>query len=229
MRKSTDLRNSINASSWWVLHGWHGNLQYNRLSWALTSLHPTEKLTVAQWNHLKKEQHGFWQPMADTYGSTKQKTNKTKHNNPQKYLKKKKPEQTETNINHQSSQRLTNKYLELSQLGLRRPWIWNRYCVLLLLPVDHCRDHRLGVAGIRELWQGWHWLVWGQSKGSFVTTVSSVCLLAVATCVRACVASLHGAWSAILSPLSFLCPVWELMGVQIFVLLLTFLEMGEEV
>nr|BAC38808.1 unnamed protein product [Mus musculus] len=52
---------------------------------------------------------------------TKNKQNKTQQ--PTKVLKKKKPEQTETNINHQSSQRLTNKYLELSQLGLRRPWI----------------------------------------------------------------------------------------------------------
>lgn len=157
---------------------------------------------------------------------------KTKQNTtqqqPTKVLpkKKKKPEQSEPNINHQSSRRLTNKYLELSQPGLRHPWIWNRYCVFLLVPVDHCRDHRLGVAGIRELRQGWHWLVWGQSKGSFVTGV--IRMPSGCGDVRAWVASLHKAWSAILSPLSFLCPVWELMGVQIFVLLLTFLEMGEE-
>lgn len=71
MRRSTDLRNSINASSWWVLQDWHGNQQCNRPSCNLTSPHPTEKLTTAQWNCLKREQSVFWQPVADTYGSTK--------------------------------------------------------------------------------------------------------------------------------------------------------------
>lgn len=47
MRRSTDLRNSINASAWWVLRDWHGDQRRHRLSCALTSPHPTEKLTVA--------------------------------------------------------------------------------------------------------------------------------------------------------------------------------------
>lgn len=99
------------------------------------------------------------------------------------------------------------------------PRIWNHYCAFISLPVDHCRDHRCGVAGVRELQWGWHWLLLGQSKGSSVTTVSpSICLPAVAMCV----ASLHRAWSALLCPLPSSCHVWEIMSVQIFVWLLTF-------
>lgn len=68
-------------------------------------------------NRLKREQ-----PSADTYGSTKKKKSKIKHNTPHKdifkiNLKKK----IEPNIDHQSSWCLTKKYLELSQLGLKCP------------------------------------------------------------------------------------------------------------
>lgn len=36
LRRSTDLRHSINAGSLWVLPDWDGNQHHNRLSWILS-------------------------------------------------------------------------------------------------------------------------------------------------------------------------------------------------
>lgn len=89
-------------------------------------------------------------------------------------------------------------------MGLRWPRVWNHSSPFISLPVDRCKDIRWGGTGLREFHQGWHWPHWGNSGSSSVSSSPP-----------------PKAWSAIF-PLSLLCHVWELMGVQIFVLLLTF-------
>lgn len=80
MRRSTNPRNSINASSWWVLQDWHGNQQCSRLSCTLTSSH-----RETHHHPVKLSEEGtecFLATDRNTYGSTKKKTkqnSKTRH------------------------------------------------------------------------------------------------------------------------------------------------------
>lgn len=120
MRRSTDLRNSINASSWWVLRDWHGNQRCHRLSCALPSPHPTEKLTIAPWK-LSEERTEWFLVTNSRYlwQHKKKRQNKTQH--PHKDIFKINFKKIEPSIDHQSSWCLTKKYLELSQLYLKCP------------------------------------------------------------------------------------------------------------
>lgn len=107
LRRSTDLRHSINAGSLWVLPDWDGNPHHNRLSWILSPhLIPQRNSLSPNGTRLEEGTKSFWQLMADTYGSTKNRqTNKKNHKSVTKLY---------PTLNHKSSKCFSNKYSELS-------------------------------------------------------------------------------------------------------------------
>lgn len=81
MHRSTDLRSSVEASSWWMLPDWHGNQHCDRLLYSFTSLHPTKKFMIDQWNSFGRGNEEFfgnqWQMFMAAQNKTTQRNHKS--------------------------------------------------------------------------------------------------------------------------------------------------------
>lgn len=163
MRRSTDVRNSVDAGLWRVLQDWHGNqiatgsLVFFHLSSSHEEIHdrPMELL----W---KRKLRGFGNRWQRSMAAQKQ-THRNIKNHPQHQ------------ITNQASAHPTHVPGSLS-MGLRWPSMWNPNSLFISQPVDHCKDIWFGVTGLREVHQGWHWRHLGECKVCVTARCSFVCL-----------------------------------------------------